>query len=683
MTRPEDIAGRYGSIPVEMKGLKQWVIWGKNEEEPKCPYSPLSPVAAKANDSATWGTFDEAVAARSALGRGGIGFEFGVTPGGIAGIDLDHVLNEAGELAGWASEIVEAMDSYTEYSPSGRGLHILCRITEPMSGFCVAHKKPVDGGGVIEVYDSGRYFTVTGQVYGERKALNERTEALKKICSKYLAAPAPESRKEKPLRSAQERNSAGADVLTNAELWERMFDASNGREIWALYRGNTEAYGGDESRADMALCTHLAFWTGNDARRMDEMFKESGLMRPKWDERRGTQTYGERTIEKARNVTTESYTVQSQLSQLAVCGRRGPSLAAALRPQANCNTVCQEFINDTSSSNPPVEATGEAQVKPVSEYLDEFLAGLLKSREGQAISTGFEELDSILDGGLYPGLYVLGAISSLGKTTLTLQIADNIAKSGKGVMIFSLEMSRTELMAKTLSRESLVQSLAHTQTTKHAQTTRGILRASFSADAGSQEILQAVVGEYHEWGRKETIHEGIGDIGTGAIRSTVEAYMSEHDGIPPVIVIDYLQILAAVDLRATDKQNTDRNVTELKRISRDYQTPVIGISSFNRENYAAPVNMAAFKESGAIEYSSDVLIGMQVEGLDRMESEGEKEYKARVQSVLEGVSRAKASGEPIGIECKILKHRNGRTGTLRLEYYPRYNYFKAKGGSVR
>ena len=670
MTRPEDIAGRYASIPVEMKGLKQWVIWGKNEAKPKCPYSPLSLVEAKANDASTWGAFDEAVAASLALGRGGIGFEFGA-PGGIAGIDIDHVLNEAGELACWASEIVEAMDSYTEYSPSGRGLHILCRITEPLASFCARNRK-----GELEVYDTGRYFTVTGQVYGERKALNERTEALKKICSKYLAAPAPESRKEKPLRSAQERNFAGADVLTNAELWERMFDASNGREIWALYRGKTEAYGGDESRADMALCNHLAFWTGNDARRMDEMFRESGLYREKWDERRGSQTYGERTIEAACNVTTESYTPPSASAPKENGNVNPPGPASTQKPSAPSEPPPPAPI-------PPVEAAGEAQVKPVSEYLDEFLAGLLKSREGQAISTGFEELDSILDGGLYPGLYVLGAISSLGKTTLTLQIADNIAKSGKGVMIFSLEMSRTELMAKTLSRESLVQSLAKTQTTKHAQTTRGILRASFRAEAGSQEILQAVVGEYHEWGRKETIHEGVGDIGTDAIRSTVEAYMSEHDGIPPVIVIDYLQILAAVDMRATDKQNTDRNVTELKRISRDYQTPVIGISSFNRENYAAPVNMAAFKESGAIEYSSDVLIGMQVEGLDRMESEGEKEYKARVQSLLEGVSRAKASGEPIGIECKILKHRNGRTGTLRLEYHPRYNYFKAKGGSVR
>lgn len=87
------------------------------------------------------------------------------------------------------------------------------------------------------------------------------------------------------------------------------------------------------------------------------------------------------------------------------------------------------------------------------QCLNDFAEFVLKNKSG-GISTGFENLDKLLDGGLYPGLYVIGANSSLGKTTLVLQIADSIAKSGQGVLIFSLEMSRFELIAKTLSRMS-------------------------------------------------------------------------------------------------------------------------------------------------------------------------------------------------------------------------------------
>ena len=152
--------------------------------------------------------------------------------------------------------------------------------------------------------------------------------------------------------------------------------------------------------------------------------------------------------------------------------------------------------------------------------------------------------------------------------------------------------------------------------------------------------------------------------------------MSEHEGKPPVVVIDYLQILSPVDIRATDKQNVDKNVLELKRLSRDYQLPIIGISSFNRESYNVPVSMASFKESGAIEYSSDVLIGMQIAGLERAANEKPEEYKERIQKTIDNVNKCKRQGKPIAIELKILKHRNGAPGEIDLEFHSRFNYFR-------
>ena len=330
----------------------------------------------------------------------------------------------------------------------------------------------------------------------------------------------------------------------------------------------------------------------------------------------------------------------------------------------------------SEKDNPPEVTTTEAPTrKTVAYYLNDFLTELMKSREGRAISTGFEQLDSLLDGGLYPGLYSLGAISSLGKTSLALQIGDNIAKSGQGVLIFSLEMSRFELMAKTISRESLMRDIAENHSTRNAQTTRGILRANFRGNPTAEGIIKAALKDYEQWGENLTIIEGIGNVGVEHVKSELESYMAGNNGRAPVVVIDYLQILSPVSDRLSDKQAVDRNITELKRLSRDYQIPVIGISSFNRENYNSPVSMTSFKESGAVEYSSDVLIGLQYEGADYRDGEKESERQARIRMLIERVKAEASAGNPVPIELKILKNRNGRIGRVKLEFTPMFNYF--------
>ena len=317
----------------------------------------------------------------------------------------------------------------------------------------------------------------------------------------------------------------------------------------------------------------------------------------------------------------------------------------------------------------------------VSYSLRDFVSMIRESREGKAIPTGFDELDMLFDGGLYPGLYVLGAISSLGKTTLALQIADQIAQSGHGVLIFSLEMSRNELMAKTLSRLTFMKDMELNGVPQNAKTTRGVLRGKFYGF--ENDIFMSALEEYEAYGKNIHISEGIGDIGVSEIAGKVREYMKFNDGEPPVVVIDYLQILAPYDIRATDKQNTDKAVLELKRLSRDCQIPVIAVSSFNRESYLQPVSMASFKESGAIEYSSDVLMGLQYAGWDYQENEKEIDRSKRLRELLNVMESNSKSAEEAGgvdtrvVQLKILKHRNGRKGNVYLEFVPKYNYFKA------
>lgn len=308
------------------------------------------------------------------------------------------------------------------------------------------------------------------------------------------------------------------------------------------------------------------------------------------------------------------------------------------------------------------EAKEEYKKNNAKSYINSFLNGIQESVNTSYIPTGFNNLDAELDGGLFEGLYFIGAISSLGKTTFTLQIADQIAKSGSDVLIFSLEMARSELMAKSISRETLIQGDINS-----AKTTRGITTGKRYQNYTKAELdlINNAVKSYSMYADNIYIVEGIGDVKASTIGKAVEKHIN-LTGKKPVVIIDYIQIIAPHNECATDKQNTDKAVMELKRISRDYKLPIIGISSFNRDNYTQKVSMQAFKESGAIEYSSDVLIGLQLKG------QGDKDF-----NIEEAKAKSNNPDSFRDIELVILKNRNGRTGgKVYFRYYAWFNYFK-------
>ena len=292
-------------------------------------------------------------------------------------------------------------------------------------------------------------------------------------------------------------------------------------------------------------------------------------------------------------------------------------------------------------------------------YIAAFINDIDSSVNTPCIPTGFNKLDIALDGGLYEGLYVIGAISSLGKTTFITQAADQIAKAGNDVLIFSMEMARSELMAKSISRETYQLTLPKGETWK-AKTARGITAGKRYQEYRQEEkeVIYKAIREYAAYAKNIFIIEGAGEVGAKQIRETTEKHIS-ITGRRPVVIIDYLQILSPYNERYTDKQNMDKVVLELKRISRDHKLPVIAISSFNRMSYKGEVKEEAFKESGAIEYSSDILIGLQVKGADKDINITEEKKK-----------------NPRDIELVILKNRNGATGiTLLYSYNTLFNHF--------
>lgn len=300
----------------------------------------------------------------------------------------------------------------------------------------------------------------------------------------------------------------------------------------------------------------------------------------------------------------------------------------------------------------------------VSSYIQDFINGIGDEVNTSYIPTGFTKFDKLLDGGLYAGLYIVGAISSLGKTTVVMQIADQIAQQGQDVLIFSLEMARYELMSKSISRQTYLLAKENKIDTRNAKTARAITTARNypKYNRTEKDLIKKATETYSDYSNNLFINEGIGDIGVREIKEIVEKHI-RITGNRPVIVIDYLQILAPYDVRATDKQNTDKAVLELKRLSRDYKIPVLAISSLNRESYTKEISMSAFKESGAIEYGSDVLIGLQLVTGDEKRNE----------KLIDKVN----SKDIRQIQAKILKNRNGRPRTSQeFDFYTLFNYFK-------
>ena len=350
---------------------------------------------------------------------------------------------------------------------------------------------------------------------------------------------------------------------------------------------------------------------------------------------------------------------------------------------ANIAIVSREIEAERDAAKKEAEAEEERKrseyiASSVKSAIPDFLGGVKESASTPAIPTGFHDLDARLDGGLYEGLYILGAISSLGKTSFVIQIADQIAKAGHHVLYFSLEMARSELMAKSISRLTYSISKAKGKGNSLAKTTRGILAGKKYAAYTREELetISEAVDQYEDnvsanlW-----VFEGVGDIGVQDIRAAVERHI-KYTGRRPVVVIDYLQIMSPIEIKASDKQNVDRAVLELKRISRDMKTPIIAISSLNRESYNEPIAMTSFKESDSIEFSSDVLIGLQYKGMDYQPGESDKSRSSRLREERDSREASVAKGKGVEIELKLLKNRNGSRGfASEFTFYPPFNTF--------
>lgn len=669
----------------------------------------------------------------------GIGFY--LPKSGYICIDLDEVYNGTyGTLTEEASQIVRICGSYTEISPSWRGLHIIVR-AEGAPDFSVwdtsqAKGKPDTRGGTAGEYQIlPGYMTVTGQAHIRSQPLRALTPEEWAQLSAFFTRPKPEpvtspaagassvtssgSPSPSQVLRAQPQAVSGDGSLTQSERLERWQELlptlSDDDLLTRIFKANhkaedlfTNAWSGygyeSSSEADAALLALFLSYTQN-TETAKRLFRQSQLYQGDKDPKQRGDAYINLTLKSVegngitplagfidftrddrRNYAIGHEAPEAPLdwgdSISAETPAEAPSVTSSGQPQPSAQAQAGA---PQGSALRQVQATAQAlTTKPAFDW--EKYAGAHfdpdedNIPEGYPIPTGIPNFDEALAGGIYPALYVIGAISSLGKTSLVVQLADTVARSGRPVLYFSLEMSRRELRAKSLSRLMFTGAAnsrqdqswsAYTATEILFPSTRHKDNNPTAEDLPAR--LEAAKKDYSEHeGHNVYYLTGIGTIKAAKIAELTRAFMLAHpDRLKPLVIVDYLQILAAEDPHDTDKTRTDKAVVALKRLSAKEKIPVIAVSSFNRENYTSPVSEAAFKESGAVEYSADVLIGLQPNGMKPALTKENIYYNM--------CCCAECKSDPISrhLEAKVLKSRVGVPGkAAKLEYRPGYNIFR-------
>ena len=670
----------------------------------------------------------------------GIGFY--LPKSGYICIDLDEVYNGTyGTLTEEASQIVRICGSYTEISPSWRGLHIIVR-AEGAPDFSVwdtsqAKGKPDTRGGTAGEYQIlPGYMTVTGQAHIRSQPLRALTPEEWAQLSAFFTRPAKPEPVTSPAAGASSVTSSGSPspsqvlraqpqavsgdgsltqserlerwqellpALSDDDLLTRIFKANHKAE--GLFTGAWGGYGYESSsEADAALLALFLSYTQN-TETAKRLFRQSQLYQGDKDPKQRGDAYINLTLKSVegngitplagfidftrddrRNYAIGHEAPEAPLdwgdSISAETPAEAPSVTSSGQPQPSAQAQAGA---PQGSVLRQVQATAQAlTTKPAFDW--EKYAGAHfdpdedNIPEGYPIPTGIPNFDEALAGGIYPALYVIGAISSLGKTSLVVQLADTVARSGRPVLYFSLEMSRRELRAKSLSRLMFTGAANSRQAQSwSAYTATEILYPSTrhkDNNPTAEDLparLEAAKKDYSEHeGHNVYYLTGIGTIKAAKIAELTRAFMLAHpDRLKPLVIVDYLQILAAEDPHDTDKTRTDKAVVALKRLSAKEKIPVIAVSSFNRENYTSPVSEAAFKESGAVEYSADVLIGLQPNGMKPALTKENIYYNM--------CCCAECKSDPISrhLEAKVLKSRVGVPGkAAKLEYRPGYNIFR-------
>ena len=298
----------YQNIPQELRNLKQWGLfelkWVEaRKKNTKIPINPYDGSAGKSNDPNTWSDFDTAMRALNDVERAdGLAFYFA---NGYVGLDIDHIDsnledwragdNDPNNLVNKFQDLTD--NTYMEVSQSGTGIHAIFKGKIP-------GKRRRKGN--YEMYQTGRFFALTGNNIIPDPTIKSMSDDEMKTLYEFLFG------KDNIVQLHSESDNITPVDLSVAEIIKRAENsAKTGTRFTMFMKGGWEQFYASHSEADMAFANDLAFWTGRDFHKMDTIFRNSSLMREKFDEKHGAVTYGTSLLNKAINETRNIYNPES------------------------------------------------------------------------------------------------------------------------------------------------------------------------------------------------------------------------------------------------------------------------------------------------------------------------------------------------------------------------------------
>ena len=620
------------NLPMELQGLQRFTPVLENKK-------PAYPAGVSWNDSANWWEMGEVkipkvgknykiekpVTADWLKWNGAV--DFVLSGSNYVVLDFDHVLDkvtgkfETQEVSKLYEEIkIKVGKTYTEKSMSGTGLHILLKATDNLFAVKGAMVK-FDNGGHLEIWHkAGKKFTLTGDVMDCE------------LCQPIV----------------------GGKNVDELVMWLLSKVSSNLQTAQNLQNGNF-VFSEQERALKMLEYIEPTKLNYDEWLRVGMALKNVGCNLSDWE---------------AWSRGDSRYKVGECERKWASFNRTGVTMGTLYKMAEEGGYIEKDFFvlekfakRAENLQNGNSEFFSEENAKDIEEYfesgqLEKDVSYFQKYRER---GTGYKNLDENCK--LYPGLYVIGAVSSLGKTTFMHQMADQLSQNGERVIYVSYEQSRFELISKGLSRLTYL----------HSEKKYGV--SSLQIRSGAQgESIKSAVSEYKKFGKNELIVEADFDYTIEKIVELVKLDIAK--GKYPVLIVDYLQVIAPAKDKLGRTPNTKEHIDEvvkrLKSLQREYGLVVFLISSLNRQNYLTQIDFESFKESGGIEYTADVVFGMQ---LAVMKSDIFKK-DASLNEKREAVKKAKGEN-PRKIELVCLKNRYAAPGySCYFKYYAKYDLFE-------
>lgn len=556
-------------IPAYLQKHGRFCLWKYEQNKgrwTKVPYQPKAPqYGADSTDEADFTSLQAAMSARKGFDGVGLGIF-----GDIGAIDIDHCISDTGELSQLAQNVIATMNSYTEISPSGKGIRIIFRaagMKYDKDAYYTNNQKardprqewPIQQG--LEVYIAGvtnKYVTITGNAINAVE-VEERSAEVKQILDRYMKKPTQ--------RTASAPAASVAISLSDRDLIETATRARNGAQFDRLYRSGDITGYPSHSEADQALFNLLAFYTAGDAARMIQLFKASALYRP---EKSGGDKYLERTAQKAIRDCTTYYSAPAQKVEAAT-------------------------VNASASQEEPKKAPATTTAT-----VDAFLMRA-KSEDFKPIPTGYRSIDSAIGGGfIRQTIALLGASPGAGKTIFAQQICENMAKEGKANIVFyNLEMSVEQLLARSLSRITEMTPLQILQGYKWVQAQEDDIRRA--AEQYKKDIAPRIKYNPCASADYEQILE--------SMEREANALEAAGDTLPLVVVVDYLQLLQGKEKDAAEVIKAA--VKGFKDFAIKHNAVVFLIMAHSRAtNESGVATQGAGRDTSAIEYSADIQLAL-------------------------------------------------------------------------